>query len=355
MTPPITSSSAPAVGPSVFFVTGGTGFLMSNLVRQLLADDPAAQAVMLDLGDFDDLAGQFLDGYADRVTHVQGDVRDRAILDRVAASHAVTHVVHAAAVTIATAWEIERPTWYIDVNIMGTVNVVDWARRLPGLARFLYVSSGAVYGFPTAQSPHDPQPETGPFNPAELYSITKFSAEHICRRYGELYGIDVVRVRPTSVFGPMERPTSSRMNISLPYRMLRAHLDGRPFRVTPNTLAAGCDFISSADAARAIAALLVIPRLRYEAYNLASGRLINIRELLDTFRSLVPAFRYEVVDEGRADANIDPTHRQGRWNAYDISRAGEDAGWQPRPLAEQLASYLDWVLADPDRRCPPLS
>ena len=62
-----------------------------------------------------------------------------------------------------------------------------------------------------------------------------------------------------------------------------------------------------------------------------------------------------MVDEGRADANIDPTHRQGRWNAYDISRAGEDAGWQPRPLAEQLASYLAWVLADPDQRCPPLS
>ncbi len=336
-------------------MTGGNGFLMSNLVRQLLADDPATQVVMLDLGEFDPLTKQYLASYANRVTYVRGDVRDRAVLDGISASFAVTHVVHAAAVTIATAWEIERPTWYIDVNIMGTVNVVEWARRLPNLERFLYVSSGAVYGFPTAQSPQDLQSETGPFNPAELYSITKYTAEQICRRYGELYGIDVVRVRPTSVFGPMERATSARMNISFPYHMLRALIDGRPLRVTPNTLAASSDFISSEDAARLIATLLMTPHLHYEAYNLASGRRFGIHELLNVFRSLAPSSRYEVVDDAHADISFDPTHRQGRWNAYDVSRAAEDAGWQPRPIAEQLASYLAWVQEDPDRRCPPLS
>ena len=341
--------------PMSVLVTGGTGFLMTVLIRRLLAKDPMARVVMLDLGPFDALTAQYLAGCAERVTYVQGDVRDRAVLDGIAESHDLTHVVHAAAVTIATAWEIERPTWYLDVNIMGTVSVLDWARHLPGLERFLYISSGAVYGFPTANSPHELQPETGPFNPAELYSITKYASELICRRYGELYGMATVRVRPTSVFGIMERATSARINLSLPYRMTRACLDGRPFRVTPNSLAAGGDFIGSEDAAVAMAALLTAPHLGYDAYNLASGRFIGIRELLDTFRTVAPAFRYEVVDDSRADANIDPTHRQGRWNAYDISRVGEDTGWQPRPLAEQLASYLDWVLADPDRRCPPLS
>ena len=105
--------------------------------------------------------------------------------------------------------------------------------------------------------------------------------------------------------------------------MTRACLDGRPFRVTPNSLAAGGDFIGSEDAAVAMAALLTAPHLGYDAYNLASGRFIGIRELLDTFRTVAPAFRYEVVDDSRADANIDPTHRQACWNAYAIVRAGK--------------------------------
>ena len=83
----------------------------------------------------------------------EGDVRDRALLETLGQSNAFTHVLHAAAVTIDPGWEIAKPTWYIDVNIMGTVNVVDWARRLPELRRFVYVSSGAVYGLPTPASP----------------------------------------------------------------------------------------------------------------------------------------------------------------------------------------------------------
>jgi nucleoside-diphosphate-sugar epimerase len=78
-------------------------------------------------------------------------------------------------------------------------------------------------------------------------------------------------------------------------------------------------------------------------------------EMLDTFRELAPGFRYQVVDDTLADVSLDPTHRQARWNAYDISRISEDTGWHPRPLAEQLAGYLAWVQADPERRCPPLA
>jgi UDP-glucose 4-epimerase len=140
--------------PRVVFITGGTGFVMSNLALRLVASDPSLQVVMLDVGSGDAIVEEHLAEYADRITYVQGDVRDRAVLDAVAASHVVTHGVHATAVNIATDWEIERPTWYIDVNIMGTANMVDWARRLPGLERFLYISSGAVYGYPTPESPH---------------------------------------------------------------------------------------------------------------------------------------------------------------------------------------------------------
>jgi hypothetical protein len=110
------------------------------------------------------------------------------------------------------------------------------------------------------------------------------------------------------------------MNISLPYRIVRPCLEGRPFWVTPNTMAAAGDFISSEDAARAMAALLLVPPLHHDAYNLASGWLIGVREMLETFRFWAPGFCYEVTGERQAEANIDPAHREGRWSAYDITR-----------------------------------
>lgn len=333
-------------------VTGGAGFVGSNLVRRLLEDDAGARVIVLDRA-VDDLARQLFAPFADRVAIHLGDITSPEALAAVPRQDEITHVVHAAMVAHVPQWEIADPTQFVHVNIVGTSNVLEWARRLPSLERFVYVSSGGVYGDPTSGSTVTPQPETGPFNPPELYAISKYTSELIAGRYNLLFGLDVRAVRLSWVFGPMERVTSGRTLMSPPYAIARAIIEDRPLRVTHRSLPAVGDFLSSTDIARALRLLLLADEPLHSVYNIAAGELTTIADLLGLAAEAHPGAQYDVVaDEESADIDHDPELRQARWNAYDIGRMRREFGWEPRPLAEQLATFLAWVFEDPSARCP---
>lgn len=348
------SNSVTSGSPMNVLVTGGTGFVMSNVVKYLLQSDPEASAVILDLMPVAGLTAEFFAPVADRVTGVAGDIRDRTLLDRLGTEHTFTHVIHAAMVAGFLPWERETPAKFIDVNVMGTLNMLEWVRSLNGLQQFLYVSSGGVYGEPLPDSPTGPQPETGPFNPPELYAISKLTSERIVRRYGQLFNLQTPIVRLSGVFGPMERFTPGRVTMSMPYYMVRSVIEERPFRITAATLEAGGDFLSSEDIAPALAAVTRAETHQYDVYNIAYGTFTPVPEALDAFKQAVPAFEYEIVEAQQADVIMDPEQRYARWNAYAIDRISGEFGWQPRPLREEFKSYYDWVMADPAVRCPVL-
>ena len=333
-------------------VTGGAGFVGSNLARRLLDDDEGVHVIVFDRA-VDDLAWGLFAPYADRVTIHIGDITSPESLASVARQDEITHVAHGAMVAHVPQWEIDDPTRFVHVNVVGTSNVLEWARRLPSLERLVYVSSGGVYGDATPDSPEAPQTESGPFNPPELYAISKYTSELITRRYGVLFGLDVRAVRLSWVFGPMERVTSSRTLMSPPYAIARAIIEDRPVTVTRRSLQAVGDFLSSTDIAPALRSLLFAAEPRHAAYNIAAGELTTIADLLDLAARAQPGARHEVVADGTS-ANIDhdPALRRARWNAYDIERMRSEFGWGPRPLAEQLETYYAWVLDDPAARCP---
>ncbi len=340
------------MGHQVSLVTGGAGFVGSNLVRRLLESDQEARVIVLDRA-VDGLAEDLFAPFEDRVRVVLGDITDPAALDRVPGLDEVTRVVHCAMVAHVPAWEVADPSRFIHVNVGGTANVLDWARQMPALERFLYVSSGGVYGDATEESPGEPQPEAGPFNPPELYAISKYSSELICRRYAELFDFDLRIVRLSWVFGPMERVTSGRTLMSPPYAIARAILEDRPVTVRRRALEAVGDFLSSEDIAGALVALLDAAEPAASTYNIAAGELTSFQALLDAAAAAHPGVRFSVVDDDSAvDLDHDPSLRRARWNAYDISRMRGEFAWEPRPLQEQLTSYFAWLLKDPERRCP---
>lgn len=338
--------------PRTVFITGGTGFILSNTVKYLLETDTEANVVILDINNYERLAVEFLESVSDRLTFFQGDVRDRSVLDKISSQFNITHIIHAATVTGFPTWELQDPVRYIDVNLLGTVNVLEWARKLIGLQRFLNVGTGGVYGSPTKDSPESPQPEEGPFNPPELYAVSKYAAELVIRRYGELFNLDTCLVRLTTVFGPMERPTPGRVTMSIVFRMMRAVINNRPLRISVETLKAGGDFLSSEDIAFATVPLVFKKSLSFDAYNIGFGVYTTVGELFDIFKKVVPDFEYELVDEERAEIIMDPTKRLARWNAHAIDRISSELSWRPRSLFEQLKSYNKWVMEDPERRCP---
>ncbi len=338
-------------------ITGAGGFVMSVLGRCWLESDPRARLVVLDAAPLDAAARRHFAPVQDRLEIVTADVTRgdtwRCALD----GRQITHVVHGATVTpIARGTvtearrepEAEAPGRILDVNIMGTVALLEWARTRPGLHRFIYVSSGAVYLNHGPDRPGEPLPEDGYVMPRRLYGISKLASELITERYGELFGLSTASVRPASVYGPMDRVTASRNYRHVPNRIAHHALDrGRPIRV--NTLDAVGDYVHVEDVARAIIGLLGAAQLRWSAYNIASGVATSIRDLVGWAAEKVPGFSAEVVAPAEADIVQDPALRDGMWGAYDIARIGAETGWKPRPVRQGLHDYMDWIEAE--ERC----
>src|SRR6202167_1756838 len=269
-------------------VTGGTGFVMSVLGRHWLAIHPSSRLVVIDSAPLDAAARRFFSSVADRLDVVVADVTRPDAWRGALARHTITHVVHGATVTPisrGTAAEAKReperqdPAHIIDVNVMGTVAVLDWARTLPDLKRFIYVSSGAVYKHHGPDRPGEPLPEDGYVMPRRLYGISKLASELITERYGDLFGLSTASVRPSSVYGTMDRVTASRNFRHVPNRIAHMAVNGVR-RVRVNTLSAVGDYIHAEDVAHAIVSLLRAPTLHYAAYNIAAGRTATVGDLV---------------------------------------------------------------------------
>jgi nucleoside-diphosphate-sugar epimerase len=335
-------------------VTGATGFVMSVLGQHWLERDPQARLVVLDSAPLDAAAQRYFARFNDRLSVIVADVTRPDAWRTQLAHHPIRHIVHGATITPISRGgaaearrepEAENPGRIIDVNVMGTVAMLEWARTLKSFGRFIYVSSGAVYKHHGPDRPGEPLPEDGYIMPRRLYGISKLASELITERYGDLFGLSTASVRPASVYGPMDRVTSTRNMHHVPHRIARLALDGVK-RVRVNTLEAVGDYIHAEDAARAIVSLLEAPRLQYSAYNVASGVTASIGELVHWIAEKVPGFGAEVVPPEEADIVQDPSLKDGMWGAYDVSRLTTETGWKPRPVREALHAYVDWLAGE---------
>ena len=334
-------------------VTGGTGFVMSVLGRHWLDADPAARLIVLDAAPLDAAAVRYFAPVAARLEVIVADVTRPETWRAALRGDEITHIVHGATITPISRGsaaeakrepEAQNPARIVEVNTMGTVAILEWARTLSRLQRLIYVSSGAVYKHHGPDHPGEPLPEDGYVMPRRLYGISKLTSELITERYGDLFGLSTASVRPSSVYGTMDRITPSRNFRHLPNRLAHMALDGERVRV--NTLDAVGDYIHAEDVAGAIVSLLRAPRLRYAAYNVAAGEAATVGDLVRWIGERVAGFHVEVTAPEEADILQDPTLKDGMWGAYDISRIAAETGWKPRPTREALHAYLDWIVSE---------
>lgn len=332
-------------------VTGGAGFVLSHFVRDW-ARTKAEPIVVVDRSPIDDRLAAWLGDLRPRIRFIEADAGDVAAWSRSVDPGDVRTIVHGAAMTshsfaradgrvIST--EYDNPAAVIEANLVATVRLLEWARALPGLTRFLYISSGSVYGSRGAS----PLPEDGYVDPTALYDITKDASERIVRRYADLFGFSSASLRLSSVFGPMDRDTRDRRVHAAPYLIGRKALAGEPVKVL--SMAATADWISAADIAGAILRVLEKPRLAHQAYNIAYGEPTSLGTLIEAFRAAVPGLAASEAPLEEADIKHPPDRNLGKWAAYDITRARSDLGWQPRPIAVRVAEYVDWLRSEAKR------
>jgi nucleoside-diphosphate-sugar epimerase len=201
-------------------VTGGSGFIGSNIVEALLRR--GEYVVVLD--DFSTGRRENLEAVqhalpADRVPPeiLEGDLRDEALLRR--AMQGVTHVLHQAALP-SVQRSVEDPLSSHEVNATGTLRLL-MAARDAGVRRFVYASSSSVYG----DTPTLPKIESMTPTPQSPYAISKLAGEYYCRVFHSLYGLETVSLRYFNIFGPRQDPKSQYAAV-IP-NFVRAALDGR--------------------------------------------------------------------------------------------------------------------------------
>jgi UDP-glucuronate 4-epimerase len=328
-------------------VTGAGGFVGLHLVRRFAAGGAEVDALVRRPPDAASEA--FLGELAARVAWRFGDVTDRDACDRLVAERRPDVVVHAAAVTFTGDQERAEPARVFDVNAGGTLNALEAARR-HGVGTFVYVSSGGLYG---AAPPVPALDETAEMRPVNMYAVSKIASEHLCGRYAALSELRVRVGRLGTAYGPMERASGSRSNLSAVQQVVRAAAEGSagagaagtPLRVAGAEIAR--DFVHIDDVAEAFWHLAVAPSLPELVYNVGAPVSEPLARALDVVAAELPGFSWRPVPDGEA-ADLRQVAAQAR-AAMDVTRLLRDTPWRPRyPLAEGVRAYLAWRRDHPD-------
>jgi UDP-glucose 4-epimerase len=305
---------------SHMLVTGGAGFIGSNLSR-LLLDRGHAVTVLDDLSS----------GYASNLqaipeaTVVQGDVRDPDVVARAIAGCEV--VFHLAA-SVGNTRSIQHPRLDAEINVLGTLTVLEAARH-HGLRKLVFSSSAGIFG----ELKTVPITEDHPVEPDSPYGASKLGAEKLCLSYAKLYALECVCLRYFNVYGVNQRYDAYGNVIPIfAHRMLH----GEPVRVFGDGEQTR-DFVNVRDVAEANY-LSGMSRGVSGAFNVASGSRVTINALV-TMMSEASGISPQ-VEHGPARAG------DVRHSLADLTRAREALGFEPRVgLEDGLREYMAWARA----------
>lgn len=254
-------------------VTGADGFIGSHLVEALVADGRPVRAFVL-YNAFDQRG--WLDhlpaGVLEKVEVVPGDVRDAAMVR--SAMQGCTQVLHLAAL-IGIPYSYVAPASYIEVNVTGTLNIVEAARQL-GVEKVVVTSTSEVYG--TAR--RVPIDETHPLVGQSPYSASKIGADQIAMSYHLSFGVPVTIVRPFNTYGPRQ---STRAIIPTVITQLASGAEA----VKLGALTPTRDLSYVGDTVGGMIAALDSPRTVGETINLGSGHEIAMGDLAETIARLM--------------------------------------------------------------------
>lgn len=316
-------------------VTGALGFVGINLVR-CFASQPGVHVIASDTASMSYASGAFLKSATKQFDYAELDICDRAAVQALLAARDITHVVHAAALTLEDT--VANASRVVAVNLGGSINLLDAILSSETVERAILVSSSGVYG-PAVHVTEKLQRESGLLELSTLYAITKRSAELLSARYSILCGKPIIAVRLSAVYGPMEQTKLSRPLTSVFHYLMNALRAGTHVCVDGPGIVR--DWTYTADIAEGIWALLGAREWRHPVYNLSCGEASTFREVVQAFADL--GLRVSWAD-GHDVADISMYPHQARM-PLDIARLISDTGFSPR---FKLCSGLkDWLINEP--------
>ena len=296
-------------------VTGGLGYVGRHLVAHLAGRGETVVSYNRD----------YAEGTEENVVYVQGELYDLPRFVDTLRRHDVGRIVHTAAMSHPDL-SVDLPITTFTANVDGTVHVFE-AARMVGVGRIVNFSSETAYGHIEGAVSED-----APLHPTTPYGVTKVATELLGDVYNDLYGLDVVSLRISEVYGPGNKMPQSLREMIVPA------LRGEPYR-----LEKGGDhrfqFVRVEDvvSAAVLAADVVSPGRR--VYNVTGGEQTTLSQAAEIVHAAIP----------QADIEIGPGHLHlDRQGPYDISAAERDLGYTPRWTVEDgIRDYVDWLRDHP--------
>ncbi len=305
-------------------VTGGAGFIGSNLVERLLAEGHAV-SVLDDFNEFYDPAIKRANvgAFAKQVPIYEADLRDGAEVERIVREQQPEVIIHLAA-RAGVRPSIKDPKLYIDTNITGTWHLLE-AARVQGVPRFISASSSSVYGVI----------KTAPFSEDMLinqtispYAATKMATEQFCSNYSHLYGMRTISLRFFTVYGPRQRP-----DLAI-HSFTRAIDEGRPIQQFGDG-STRRDYTYIDDIVQGITACLHYEGALCDVFNLGESQTTTLSELIASIeRALGKKAEIKRMPEQPGDVPL---------TYANIDKARRLLGYAPTTkIAEGIPKFVDW-------------
>lgn len=312
----------------MILVTGGMGFIGSQVVQMLLAQ--GEEVLIYDnlrQGDIG-LVKKLRFPNFDEVKLELGDITDFPHVFQTLKKYEIDKIIHTAAITFIPI-AIEKPSLTFNVNTVGTFNLLE-AGRILDIEKFVYISSASTYG----DFQYTPANEGHPLEAKDIYGATKAAADRIAMSYYRTYGMPVTVIRTTSVYGPGD----------LENRVVKSFVENA-LRGKPLTLEGGGeqrrDFTYVKDAAKGMLLALKSESANGEAFNISGDQDYSIKELAMTIKGFIPETEIEITGARRIDA------RKGK---LGTSKAKKILGYESEyDLRRGVKETIKWFL---DVYCP---
>ena len=284
----------------MYLVTGGAGFIGSNIVRRLVADQEKVRILdNFSTGKWENLTG------LDQVEVIEGSLTDPAAVKQ--ALDGVCYVLHQAAIP-SVPRSVDDPLGSNEANITGTLNLL-WAAKETGVERLVYAASSSAYGDTEVL----PKAESMTANPLSPYAIGKYTGELYARVFATIYGLPTVSLRYFNIFGPYQDPASEYAAV-IP-KFIKLMLQGeRPVIYGDGEQSRDFTYIENAVEANLLACRS--PKVgQGEVINVACGEHYSLNQLVAALN--------EILDTAIEPLYTKPRRGDVRHSQADISRARE--------------------------------
>jgi nucleoside-diphosphate-sugar epimerase len=294
------------MGLATYLVTGGAGFIGTNIVRELVGRGEQVRVLDdLSTGKMENLAG-----LTEQIDFIQGSITDMETVTRSVAG--ADYVLHQAALA-SVQRSVDNPLETDQVNVRGTLNMLIAARNA-GVKRFVFASSSSIYG----ESEELPKRENMPSAPISPYGVSKLAGEAYCLAFHAAYNMPTVALRYFNVFGPRQDPKSHYAAV-IPL-FATALIRGQAPTIFGDGLQSR-DFSYVSNVVDANLLACQAPGAAGQIFNIACNRQHSLLELLDVLKGLVGSQLEAVFEPARA-GDI-------RHSLADTSKARHLLGYDP--------------------------